>query len=152
MRVFAYAAIFAAVLTTQAFADQQQQLRDNLDKLREIAVEQGNTSLLASFALSDYAEAAGYVAACDGGSHEAQLSDMSKRYAEWRHSSLSDAISGKRSDEAERQFASANLTYSARRLATLRTGCDRSMLMVHRTGLEVTSSVFDQYLEMEYAD
>ncbi|WP_411838678.1 hypothetical protein [Paracoccus sp. ME4] len=152
MRSFVSTTFLVMVFAAPALSDQQQQLRESLDKLREIAVQQGNTSLLASFAMTDFAEAAGYVAACDGGSHEAQLSDMAERYATWRFPSLTDGLSGRRSDEAKRQLATANLTYTARRLSTLREGCDGGMLMVQRTGLGVTSDVFDQYLELPPAD
>ena len=152
MRALVSALMLTVVLASPVFSDQQQQLRDNLDKLREIAVQQGNTSLLASFAMSDFAEAAGYVAACDGSDHEAQLSEMAERYAAWRFPSLTDGLSGRRSGEAKRQLAGINLTYTARKLSTLRAGCDRSMLMVQLAGLDVTSGIFDQYLELPPAD
>lgn len=118
-----------------------------LQRLRDHAEETGDTRMLASFALDDYADAAGFVDGCTGSDHEGEISKMAYRFAKWAEPGIWPSISGSRSDLAAKTERMADLGYSASKLDAVKNGCDRPMLATQRRGLKVQSDVFDRYLE-----
>lgn len=145
-------AVIAFFVAGPAMADAEAELRANLDRLRQAAEDSGDIQTMASFALSDYAAAAAYVDACDRNDHGDKLPEMADRYAAWAEPGIMAGISGDRSDTAARSLNSAQLTYSTEKLAALRNGCDRSMLMVQRAGVDALEATFNRYLELPSPD
>lgn len=133
-----------------AFAnDELDELESILKELRQRAVETGDTSSLADFALGDFAKAAGYVDGCRYGDRQSDIRDMADKYGAWSKPGFFSSINGAQTEAADRAFASANLKYSVAKVSALSEGCDRMMITVQEMGVRTHAQIFDQLLSGE---
>ena len=131
-----------AVLASPALGD----FSDDLKAMRQSAIERGDVVMLASFVITDYAEAAGYSEACGGDDKTASLERMSANYAKWAKPGFFDYIFGKRGKLRDRTLSSANLAYDTANYLARKKGCDRAMTLVQRKGMKTSQIAFNEYL------
>lgn len=133
---------------TTSLADQTADLEKMMAEMRARASEAGDVVALADYALKDFAEAQGFVDACDRSDSNDAIREMADRYGEWSKPGIWSWLTGAQSGAADSAYSFASLRYSTARLSAVREGCPRLSVSVQRMAVDTHKQIFDGYLAL----